>query len=137
MRFGVVIGIMLVILGGTSLRRQSEPDVMAYVGTYEAVTESAAGMVRHRLTLRNDYSAELISSDETAVEVPALTGVWLTRGSLIDVSVGRAGQPLRSVTLNLVPQFAVLTVRAAFGDDRGLSGLTFVREREDAAPARP
>ncbi len=128
MRNGAVIGLMVIILGVAGYRQKTNPELASYGGSYVLVTDGETGRVTHTLTLRPDMTAEFRSSDEANLEVPVLTGIWLVRGTTIDVSLARAGTPARSLSLNLARQDGGLVVRAALGSGRELAGLTFTRE---------
>ena len=128
MRNGAVIGLMVIILGVAGYRQKTNPELASYGGSYVLVTDGETGRVTHTLTLRPDMTAEFLSSDEANLEVPVLTGIWLVRGTTIDVSLARAGTPARSLSLNLARQDGGLVVRAALGSGRELAGQTFTRE---------
>lgn len=128
MRNGAVIGLMVIILGVAGYRQHANPELASLAGSYILVTDTGTGPVTHKLTLRSDMTAELRSSDEQSLEVPVLTGIWLVRGTTLDVSLARAGRPVRSLTLNLARQDGGLAVRAALGSGRELANQTFVPE---------
>ena len=123
----MTVAAIVMLLAAGILTRNENPEFVAAVGTYVAVSQASGVITQRTLTLRDDATVALESVRSDSNKAVVETGGWVVDGGAVQIALSSPTDPGDVFASTLLLQGDTLVGAVVDGPESRFSGLTFRR----------